>query len=98
MHHGTIFFSGEFLWDDHFQGVCIFEQNKLFTRKQLSCQVVAADHVVIQPHFTLSKWASLDDGKCYSREVEADEDKQKKSYSPQLRRRGGPTHFSGMTS
>lgn len=53
-----------------------------------------ADHVVNQPHFTLSKWASLDDGRCYSREVEADEDMKKKSYSPQLRRRGGPTHFS----
>ncbi|KAJ9673288.1 hypothetical protein PVL29_023092 [Vitis rotundifolia] len=46
-------------------------------------------YVMNQPHFTLCKWASSDDGKCCSGEAKFDGDElQKKSVSPQLRYRG----------
>ncbi|XP_058098609.1 uncharacterized protein LOC131243336 isoform X3 [Magnolia sinica] len=51
----------------------------------------SGDPTVNQPHFTLSKWASLSDRKCDSGEVEIDEELQKKSYNSQLRHRGPST-------
>ncbi|XP_034674381.1 coiled-coil domain-containing protein 115 isoform X1 [Vitis riparia] len=47
------------------------------------------DSKMNQPHFTLCKWASSDNGKCCSGEAKFDGDElQKKSVSPQLRYRG----------
>lgn len=60
---------------------------------ELHDESTLADSMVNQPHFTLSKWGSLDDRKCHSMEAEVDDNLQKKSFSPQLRSRG-PTHFT----
>lgn len=60
------------------------------------CELFVADPMVKQPHFTLSKWTSSNDGKCCVGGVKVDEEElQKKSTSPQLRRRG-PSQFSGI--
>ena len=49
-----------------------------------------------QPHFTLCKWASSDNGKCCSGEAKFDGDElQKKSVSSQLRYRG-TSQFDGI--
>ncbi|XP_077231237.1 coiled-coil protein isoform X2 [Tasmannia lanceolata] len=48
---------------------------------------VAEDPVMNQPHFALSKWASLNDAKSYSEEVELDEELHTKFSTSQLRHR-----------